>query len=46
MLFQVIWRLYVVMVRVVLSLLLSPGIGGLILTCMVSLVGFLIPLSC
>ena len=38
-LFWVIGRLYVVMVRVVLSLPLSPGIGGFSRICMVFQVG-------
>ena len=42
----VIGRLYVGMVRVVLSLPLIPGIGGFPRICMVSTGGFLIPLSC
>ena len=46
MLFWVVGRLCVVMVRVVLSLPLTPGIGGFPLICMVSTVGFLIPLRC
>ena len=46
MLFWVTGRLYVVMVRVVLSLPFIPGISGFPLIYSVSKGGFLIPLSC
>ena len=46
MLFWVTGRLYVGMVRVVLSLPFIPGIGGFLRICMVFTGGFLMPFSC
>ena len=43
MFFWVVGVLYVVMVHVVQSLPLIPGIGGFLLICTVSTSGFLIP---
>ena len=46
MLLLVIWRLFVVMVRVVLFLPFIPETSGFPLIYMVSFSGFLIPLGC